>query len=65
MTYYAELNQKKIKKFPAKNLDSAFKQYNDYCRNRIPHARLEKDESSIGFMSWQNDEKILKLVKED
>lgn len=64
MTYYAELNQVKVKKFPAKTLESAYKQYNNYCKSKIPHARLEKNENSIGEYSWQNDDKCILLVKD-
>ena len=41
-TYYAELDQVKIKKFPAKTLESAYKQYNTYCKSKLVEAKLKK-----------------------
>lgn len=64
MTYYAELNQVKIKKFPAKTLESAYRQYNNYCKSKIPHCQITRDEKSIGLHSWGDGEKCIRLVKE-
>lgn len=61
--FYAELNDAKVKKFTAKTLETAYKQYNAYCKTKLKNPQLVPDSESLGCYSWSDGWHVIKLKK--